>query len=536
MSFESKYRPKFQKDLFVQPNDILEQIKIWLKSLDKNPQQILGITGPIGCGKTVVLEIILKSYNVYKIEPDSIKQTEIIDNIVDFRHSTFYETKGKMAKNIVLLENIELCDKNLNSFIETIHVKKNIKVPIILSTNNKKFMESLKERIDLCILNFSLPNENDIINLINKIDKAEKLKLNTDNINNIIQKSNFDFRQVLNILEQWHLQLKSNNTSVFQNFSNNVTSKIKDIDLLEKLDYMINSKNYDFDNTFNMAISEPHPISLGVYQNYIEQLNVPITDMSIISDVLSFSDNINNQIYKNQMWELYDTYAITGCVIPSYLLKREQNLVNVEIKQFKDTSYNFENSLRELHKLIIEENFNGKFIKQAYPNHIFTNLPIQSMFIIIKQFMYSIEVINKKFDGLKRGKNTSKREKIQLANTIKDDKLIEKNFNYLLDSIFSYRLFEVDWQYLKLNLSKLKDEQEMINYYEKIDLRIFKRLINIFSLDKTNKLLKSHTESAIKFHLCKMLIQHLEQTKLSSIEKIDNIDSMTQSLESIWNF
>jgi hypothetical protein len=285
-----------------------------------------------------------------------------------------------------------------------------------------------------------------------------------------------------------------------------------------------------------MAISEPHPISLGVYQNYIEQMNLSIESTSDISDILSFSDNINNQIYKNQMWELYDTYAITGCVTPSYLVKQENNLVNVEIKQFKDTSYNFENSLNELKKLIIEENYNGNFIKQENPLNTFTNISNQNMFIIIKQFMNSIETINEKFDSLKRGKNTSKREKIELAKSIENDPVILKNFNYLLNCIFSYRLFEIDWQHIKLHLSKFQNEKEIFEYYEKIDLRIFKRLINIFSLDKTNKLLKSHTESAIKFHLFNKLIKHLESTKLSTIEKIDNIDSMTQSLSDIWNF
>lgn len=536
MSFFTKYKPKFQKDLHINPISIIEDVKNWLKSLEKTPQQILGIVGPIGCGKTTTLELLLKTYNVCKIEPDSIKQSDVIDNIVDFRHSTFYEKTGKNAKNIVLIENIELCDKSINSFIDTIHIKKKIKVPIIITCNNKKIIEPLKDNVNFQRLYFESPDKQSISKVIDKINKNEKLNLKKEEIETIITKSNFDFRQVLNILYQWSLQLKTSCDSKFQEFSKDVTCKIKDIDLLEKLDYLVNKKDYNFEDSFQIAISEPHPISLGVYQNYIEQLEIPITTMSNISDVLSFSDNISNQIYRNQMWELYDTYAIVGCVTPSYQIKQESNLINVEIKQFKDTSYNFENSYDELKKILIEQNYNNNFIKQELPNNVITNTNFETMFSIIQQFIKCIENINDKFDSQKRGKNTSKREKLQLAKSIYDDPFIEKNFNYILNSIFSYRLFEVDWQYLKLNLSKLKDEENVIEYYEKIDLRIFKRLINIFSLDKTNKLLKSHTESAIKFHLCKMIISTLETNKSCTAEKLNDIDSMTQSLSDIWNF
>ena len=150
--------------------------------------------------------------------------------------------------------------------------------------------------------------------------------------------------------------------------------------------------------------------------------------------------------------------------------------------------------------------------------------------------MNCIQTINNKFDSQKRGKNTSKREKIEMAKSIDHDSSLSLSFNYLIDSIFSYRLFEVDWQYLRLNLTKLGEESFFIEYYEKVELRIFKRLINIFSFDKTTKLLKSHTESAIKFHLCKLLIAKLDENKVSTVEKRDNIESMTQSLSEIWDF
>jgi hypothetical protein len=530
MSLLEKYKPKFQKNLIISQNT-LSEVKNWISSLDKNPKQILCNIGPIGCGKTLTIDIFTKNFNKFIIDIESIKQNDIIDSIISYKDQTFHGVSKK--KNIVIIENIEHSEKQVVSFIEKLYFTKNISIPIILLSNNLKSNDSLKELpipVNLCY--FQTPNEKSLNLLIENINKNENLKLSSDNIKTIISKSLGDLRQVFSILDSWILQLKVNQNSDFNLFNTNVSCKFKDIDLMEKLEYLINEPTFDFDKSYLVSSCEAYPVSLGIYQNYTNQEHLSPDYLSKISDALSYSNLINNSIYNNQCWELYD-YSIAGCVIPSFLIKQNK-LENIDIKQFKDISYNFENSLNEIKTMILQNNYDNKIFKSETPNNIFTNIDVDSMFSIIQTIIICIEKVNNNFDSLKKGKNTSKKEKLELAQNITEP-LVKKPFDYLIDTIFNYRLFELDWQYLRLNITQLQEEKEMIEYYEKIDLRIFKRLINIFSLSKTNKLLKSHTETALKFNLCKRILSQMKDLNLNNTS-ISNIEDMTQSLSEIWKF
>lgn len=529
-----KYKPKYQKDLLINPGSCLLDIKNWLTSLDKNPKQILCIIGPISCGKTICIDILLKNFNKFNIDIDSTKQNDLIDSLINYKDQTFHSVSD--SKNIIVIDNVEQSEKQVLQFIDKVYNQKKLNTPIILISNNLKSNEQFKESSFLSLFSFvniGNPNEKDIINLITKISKNENLNLQLKDIHQIIKKSENDFRQMFSILDSWVVQLKVNSKSNFDHFDLQITSKFKDIDLIEKIEYFVNNQNFDFDKSFLMSSSEAYPISLGIYQNYLNQTGINCDSLNIISDTLSHSNIINNQIYNHQCWELYDDYSVSACVIPSYLIKQNK-LENIEVKQFKDISYNFENSLNELKSLLHQNNYDNKIFKSDCPNNIFTNIDTNSMFIIINNLINAIEIVNNSLDKLKKGKNTSKKEKLEMAKNIKEAMVI-KSFTFLLDTLFHYRLFELDWQYLRLNITELQDEEKMIDYFEKIDLRIFKRLINIFSLSKTNKLLKSHTETALKFNLCKKIIEKMIELNLHTIVQ-NNIEDLTQSIDEIWKF
>ena len=356
----NKYKPKFQKDLCISPKSVITDIKNWITLLNSNSKQLLVLLGPVGCGKSLFLNILFKAYNRLYIESDNIKQSDIIDSIIGYKEQTFHDKSNK--KNIVIVENIENCEKSINNFIDTVHVKKNIPVPIIVTANNIKLKEQFNNFQNCTFIVFEYPNTKDLYNLVDTINKQEELKLSSENIYSIIKKAEGDYRQLFGILDQWILQLKINPDSSFESFDLNISCKYKDIDLYDKLDYLINNQDYDFNKTYYISTSEVHGITLGIYQNYISQKNISIDCIAEISDNLSHANNINNEIYTNQHWELYDDYAVSGCIITSYLIK-QNNLEKIEIKQFKDISYNFENSLNEIKMLILKNNYENKIFK-----------------------------------------------------------------------------------------------------------------------------------------------------------------------------
>ena len=78
----------------------------------------------------------------------------------------------------------------------------------------------------------------------------------------------------------------------------------------------------------------------------------------------------------------------------------------------------------------------------------------RSCFIIVQIFINCIEKLNNYFDKNKRGKNTTKREKLDLCNNMNKDDL--KWLDILVNNIYYYKLFSINEQDFLLNIDKYK--------------------------------------------------------------------------------
>lgn len=570
MSLTEKYYPRYQKDLINQT--VVTDIKKWMNTnlvnnTDNDYKKILCIIGPTGCGKTTTVNYLFSNYNIISLEPEHIKSTEkvldILRSLVSFKTKTMididkWDNKNyKERYNILLIDNIELCDKWINHFIKSLYNEFSVNIPLIVIGNNPKNKEQITDFNNVYHINFPKPNSKDLNKIIDRLTENEFQQIKTsNNIKTIIiDKSENDIRQLFFILEQ--LKLSLYNEPKYDNIEfliEGLYSKMVDLDLFDKINKII-IDDINCEQRFIISSSEPQTISCSIYQNYLDIIdksknnkehNMIDTSVNVI-DNISLSNIIHSNIYDDQNWELGDEYTYTSCVIPSKMLNMGcnfDNSVQLDLNVFRDISYNFLNSLSEVIDIIRNNNFknyltsdkiqNDNFLEKHHITEIYITINIMSN-IIIK--------INKYFDEKKRGKNSTKREKFQIFDMIENTEIkkgqendmtnIKVLLQYLCNFIYTYKTFEVDINDILLNKNIYMLREQREKHVNKIDIRIFKRLLNIFIFNNGNKLLKSHTEIVIQYKIFTMLVDDLINNPVQ--HNNDKIDNLITDITNIWN-
>jgi|UniRef100_A0A6C0DWH6 DNA polymerase III delta prime subunit len=563
-----KYKPTTQKTLF--HKDIVNHILKWIKQIkqdiedNQDVKKILLLYGPIGCGKSLTADILFKSFQIYNINSDHIRTSEkindVINNIVSVNSFTFANfdkwnniSNKKNKPNIIFVDNVELCDKSIQSFVDLVYIKHHINIPIVIISNNIKFKDIFNN--DNCtFIEFQNPSLLEMTKLAMEINDNEKLELSKKNLKIVIDRAESDIRQLIFLLEQIRFKVRGEKTEDLDldQFFNSMQIKMTDIDLSNKLKHLLNmNEKFDLDYSFNISFTEPQTISFGIYQNYLNNATTLEQSIDIIDDI-SYSTLINHTIFEQQLWDLYENYTMHSCVLPSYYIKikhKTNTSDQKDLQPYKDISYNFLNSYEEVKRVHLDNisNFNKKiYNKDAYKNYISKNPQNELLlyksdtlfqphlcFDLAKIFISLIENINKYFDKNKKGKNTTKKEKFDLCDSIIGKKE-ESDFKYLTHTIYSYKLFETDIDWIILHKKLLKDLDNVKLNVNKIDLRVFKRLLNIFTMNDNQKILKSHTENALQYKILQRILNDLNIISEHSTKE-NYIDTLTIELDDLWN-
>lgn len=571
MTFNEKYKPTTQKALF--HKDVVSHIRKWIKlqqdlyDCNKHVSNVLFLHGPHGCGKSETTSLLLKSMNVIEIDPNEIRSeervVEICMNIPSYGSETLIHnlTKSNKKENvdtkrkysIVLVDNIELCERNISILVETLHNKFNTNIPVILISNCQKIKDSFDSRhYENChFIDFPKPSLLELTKLCNDINAAENLKLNKEHIKCVIEKSLYDTRQLLFILQQWKFS-----TTTFESFIKNIESKHEDLDIIQKIKYLCDGNiDYDLEDTLNLSGSEPYTISNMIYQNYPDILSCPDVIKSLetavhITDSISYSNCLHSYIFSEQRWDLYDAYVINSCVQPSYHIKQYHKIASTQSevlpvcyhsKPFKDVSNNNSNSWEDIKKITCLNMYSKKFNPSGITSNLFAHLDFLTCTSIAKSIYSNITLVSDYFDKNKKGKNTSKNEKILLCNSLSETNL-NATFLHIVKFVYTYKFFEVDidniyldWKsYLEPNESVIA-ATKIIDNINKLEIKLFKRFLNIFLVAVAGSKLKSHVEMSIKYKVFEMLINDIKNYNTTMIVQRD-VDSLIENLENIWKF
>jgi len=517
------YKPTNQKLLFNQP--CLNEIKKWLKTLndDKNYKKILFIYGSNGCGKTTTLDLLFKNYNVININPDDIRvsecMNELLTSIINYDSNTIQTTKKASLGNLLLIDNIKHCEKTINNFINVLY-ENNKNIPLIICCTELSIRQKFKSDYNITYIDFNTLTKKELTKLITTIFNDKNFKITEANINNIIETALNNLHQVYFIIE--HI-LASNKPDI----DFDVLKQDHDIDLNEKIKILFNFENeYDFKKIDELTEADSNVICNNIFQNYLQ-----------FYDKVDNNDNDNDLINKLENLSLtcdsFNTYNVcnfevsefdnVNCIHPIYRMHEynkvyennkvhESKPINYTFEHYSGISYNYINNLNEINTFMIDS-FNN------LNNDVNKTLILDKNIIwdVIKLTIQNLNLINEYLNIKKR--NVKPEDYIEI---LKNKNVYEK-FMHVVDIIWNYTLFETNNDILKIKYKK--DDIE-------INLRIFKRLINIHSFENTTKILKTSTENIIKYELINKLIS-LQDNNVS-IKNDDRISNLICDLNDIW--
>jgi len=541
MSFAEKYKPTTQKALF--HKDVVSAVRKWITYLEARAQEkmpcqhTLLIHGPTGSSKSTMVQILFKGFNIIQIDSNDIrnndKMMEIVSGIVGISDKTLANIgncRQKDKYNVVVVDNIELCEKSIVSFVDTVHAHANINVPIIMISNDKKYVDFFHKSKTFTSIEVKKPSLLELIKLVTEIDTQENLMMSKENMKKMIEHSVFDCRQLLFLLEQWKI---SKDTDIqkpcdFETFLSSVQMKHVDLDLHDKIRYITNTP-YDTPSFLCICMSEPSLISNSLYQNYLNLVHCDQIDL-VANIANSFSDSqiIQSKIYDQQFWQLYDPYTVLSCLEPSFYIQKSKTSVNVPLSTYRDISLNFANSFEEVKKASAKPLHQ----QQSYIGDWNNSLLFSVASIILKK----CKDLDELFVTLKKGKNTSKKEKFSLYEQTLLHDSHKGTMSYIVDIVYQYKLFEINHEHISFNINSYESYEYKQNNIDKIDLRILKRFLNIFSLASTAKAISSNMEVCLKMALLEQYITNVctHNNELKTQTTMCQMDHLTIDLDDLW--
>jgi hypothetical protein len=548
LSLLEKYIPTNQKSLF--HKDVVAHIRKWISDVDyalqnkTDQRKILLLKGPCGCGKSATMSVLLKAFHVISIDTNDIWSTKRIEektwHLSDAKKKSLRtlstpKTPGKC--NIVLVDNLELCEGHASSLLNHIHAHHNI--PIVVMYNSDKVSEiKIDEHLRKITteLEFGQPSLLELNKLVKDINAKENLNLDPSNITALVTYSQHDTRQLLLALDQW----KRSTRACMKMFLASLQLKDKDIDLSLKLDSICNKQDYNFDEIFSMTSSEPMVITNHIYQNYITHASELDQNTYNVVEYLSFGNIIQQKMFEEQFWELYDCYNVISCVAPTFYLKNAYQGSNTQhvVTAFKDISLNYHTSLLEV-KRIVYENFGNKNLNDLLDNNNINHVYITCMVtcrMLANLLNDDASRLVDFFESNKKGKNVTKKEKLILLETARSNKVMCCTFNHLVSLICAYRLFEADTDDIILNINNINNINSLggrDDHVNKISLKILRRFLNIFSLHHMKKF-SSTLENALQYEILCILANKAKSRRETLTKKTNDINNFIVDLSSIW--
>lgn len=352
-----KYKPKRITDI-VGNKQAINEITIWLKQykakIPGTPRALLIIGSP-GLGKSSSADIISRElgYDVIEFNASDIRsQKTIQDEVSDAVSSlNINQTMGNGKPILIIMDEVDgMSSGDKGGIAELIHIinplkgRRNIKktdklkheerwiAPIICICNDR-FSKKITELLKVCqSVSFNLPYRSDLYPLINKICALEKLTIDKDAIEKIIDYSQNDIRRLIYILQELHkifkysqITLEKIENSLCQSYSH----KNIEIGLFDAIDKLLTSNNLSIATTIDYYETDKNLVPLMIYENYLSRIintdNVTnlkkLENIGTIIDYISYGDTINGMMYDGSYhWELQQLYGITSTTVPSYYI------------------------------------------------------------------------------------------------------------------------------------------------------------------------------------------------------------------------
>ena len=314
-----------------------KQINEICNLIEKNQNSII-IQGNIGIGKCLIVELIAKKYNYnfckYKLNN---KKKILIDD--------YYNMLKK--KTIVAIKNLDyITTLNEKKYIMNILNKnnKNKKKIIIFYFVEKTITKLIKEiQKKSVLIKLDKPDNNIMLNIINKILIKKNINICKNNydiiINDIINLSQYDYNRCILLLKDIKYTFNEHIITLdkFNNFKKYTSYKFINHNIFDITTEILN--NYYYNKSKIYYNSEKVILPLMIYENYLNKLSICdieknnlVEIIKNISNLLSYGDIIETNIYTDQNWYLQNIHGFITTTTTSYLINNYKINDNKKIK------------------------------------------------------------------------------------------------------------------------------------------------------------------------------------------------------------
>jgi hypothetical protein len=300
---------------------------------------LIFIYGSVYSGKYMKIIKELDEYNIYQYDyldfyynNDWVKKLQFILNY--YKNVNFFFEK---KKQMIIIKEVEIISfKKIKTILQILGLKKNkikLDIKIILIGSGK----CIKQKKDLFFFDF-----------------IEYNGKNHENINkmNFMKKNNFNENICMN--NDFNIELYDNVKNVFSN-------------------------NLDITNFFNIYNNNKILLPLLIHENYKSFLSKNIKNQKNlnqciieISDIILFSEQIDEHIFNKHKWNLQKLYSIISCQHISYIMnhyKLKKNIIDIKINYTRiltknsTKSSNMKNYIEIFNKIKHIHNFDYTYVK-----------------------------------------------------------------------------------------------------------------------------------------------------------------------------
>lgn len=337
-----KYKPTKTSEIIGQSQNI-SRVKSWLKTYDSSKSRPLFIYGPPGIGKTTAVHLCCKEAGYKTVEFNASDQRnkniikEIISTLSNNSRLNFFG-RASETKDAIILDEIDgmAGNEDRGGIAQLMIEMKNTKKPMIFICNDGQHqkLRSLKDKCE--VIEFRKPDYNSIKAVVSRIAQQEGLRMDTINIKNLAESSDFDIRQIVNSL------------SLFKNGSSDQISKTTRMNAFEATKKVLTTPKLTLDEKFECFFSDYNIMPLFVFENYLKKGDLKA--ISKAADSLCLSDLAEKEIRSKQNWSLLNTQALLSTVIPS-TYAGSCSMGRVDFPQFLGKLSNANKRLRLLQEL-----------------------------------------------------------------------------------------------------------------------------------------------------------------------------------------
>jgi len=229
-----KYRPSSLEELVGQ-SDAVQLISEQIKN--SNLSHAYLFSGPRGVGKTSLARIIAITIGcdpVFDITEIDAASHNKVDDVRELNDSVNFIASSPGKKRVFILDEVHmLSNAASNAFLKTLEEPPEHVIFILATTEPERVIETIRSRTTQ--IAFKRIKNADIITSLEKISKAEKIKLSKDVLEYIANQSDGSLRDAINLFEQTFSTF-GNKATMEQLYS--ILGKVTITDLLQILETM----------------------------------------------------------------------------------------------------------------------------------------------------------------------------------------------------------------------------------------------------------------------------------------------------------